>query len=61
MAKMIKKVYAECSCHQKDHVLIFELETDMGKDGNGVAHDPLVKCLLYLIQREAFGRESGLA
>ncbi len=54
MTKIIKKVYAECSCHQKDHVLLFELETDMGEDDNGVAHDPLVTVTPILNPKRSF-------
>ena len=40
MAKTIKKVYAECQCYQKDHVLLFELEIDQMKASDGVPYDP---------------------
>ena len=56
MAKMIKKVYAECQCYQKDHVVLFELDTDMGETSDGVPHDPMVNVYPILNPERSFWR-----
>ncbi len=54
MAKMIKKVYAECQCYQKDHVLLFELDTDQTKDKSGIPYDPEIEVFPILNPERSF-------
>ena len=59
MAKItgtVKKVYAECKCHQKDHLLIFELDMDQDEGSTGVPHDPEIFVYPILNPERSFWR-----